>query len=197
MVALVCFLLSLWPQHFSTAQTDPELTNEDKAVFQAVLADFAKSKIEGSMVRGTKENWILVHHKSENRTFWLTDAQLNADLGSQYRIPPEIRENLRSRNLQSVSVPVLETKQIHVFDRNSFKPSETKPDFAGEDGIRQKYPQAKAWIWVYLPGYSRFRREAVVRFQFSPSPHGSSAIYSLQKKGQKWEIVWKKISHYV
>lgn len=197
MLALVCFLLGWWSQHFSTSQADPELTKEDQAVFQVVLADFANSKIEGSLVRDTRENWILVHHKTENGTGWLTDAQLNADLGSQYRIPPEIRENLRSRNLQPVSVPVVATKQIHVFDREKFKSSGPFPDIAGEGGIRQTYPQAKAWIRVYMPGYSRSRHEAVVRFQFSPSPHGSSAIYSLQKKGQKWEIVWKKISHYV
>ena len=51
-------------------------------------------------------------------------------------------------------------------------------------------------VGFWLPGYSHDCQRAVVRLSLSPTPHGATATYYLQRRASAWLVVWHEFSYY-
>jgi hypothetical protein len=82
-------------------------------------------------------------------------------------------------------------------DLDRFPRGESR-SFALYDAVKKAHPDAMAYVWVALPGYSADRRQAVVRIAFGPSAHGAMAEYLLTKDAAgSWTVTWRKFHYYV
>lgn len=64
---------------------------------------------------------------------------------------------------------------------------------SGIDGWTQfkgLYPQAKGYVCLWLPGYDKAKKSALVHFLIGPSAHGGVGTCILERKKTTWKIVW-------
>src|SRR5262249_52902874 len=55
-------------------------------------------------------------------------------------------------------------------------------------------PKAKVSVW--LPGYARDGRSAVICFVFAPTPHGAHGVYLLEKRADGgWIVIRRRIGY--
>jgi hypothetical protein len=59
------------------------------------------------------------------------------------------------------------------------------------------HPKARGFLDAYLPGYSKDGTHAVVRAGVDPSAHGAMLTAVLEKRGDKWTVVWYYIAYFV
>jgi hypothetical protein len=62
--------------------------------------------------------------------------------------------------------------------------------------VEQTYPDALAAVYLWLPGYSEDKSQAVVRFHFDPTSHGATATYLVVKEGDSWKVKERKLAYY-
>ena len=62
--------------------------------------------------------------------------------------------------------------------------------FLSQRTFADKYPTAKGWVDIWLPGISKTRDEAFFCFKFGPSQSPSLAFYKLKREGSNWKITW-------
>jgi hypothetical protein len=102
----------------------------------------------------------------------------------------DIREHLMQRNGDALSLA-------------EFRPVNQRIILSGEEALRagigfaDKHPQARGWVQVYLPGYSKPRDQAVLRFYLGPSAHGAAGTYFLNKQDGVWRVKWRDFAFYV
>ena len=53
-----------------------------------------------------------------------------------------------------------------------------------------KYPEAKAWVDIWLPGFNDANDEALFGFMFGPRHHPSAALYKLKRTASGWTVTW-------
>lgn len=118
---------------------------------------------------------------------------MQADLNlEKWEIPTEISENLRQRNDKVESLADLKFgKDVLVAD---FK--KVPPTTFGQDPPKE-YAEVKGYANVWLPGYSKDGKTAVVRFWFDPTGHGATATYLLMEKDGVWKVSKWAFAYYL
>jgi hypothetical protein len=158
------------------AQPADEATPEDFEVIAVVLKDLKEAS---ELVWNKDKSQIIVHEQTEGlipsrpdqaapRAFWLSN-QLESDLRSRKRsVSNELREALRRRNSEKVPLAGFEStdRDILVADLTAVLKN------SWPDTFSQAYPDAKAWVRMWLPGYSKDGRMAIVRFFVGPTRMG-------------------------
>ncbi len=56
--------------------------------------------------------------------------------------------------------------------------------------------RAKAYVHLYLPGYSKHRKSAILFFHFGPTPHGATCSMLMVKENNVWTVAWRKTAYY-
>jgi hypothetical protein len=72
-------------------------------------------------------------------------------------------------------------------------------EFTKEDtsfNFRELHSDARAFVSLWRPGFTRDGKQAVVRFMFGPSPHGAAATYLLERRGNEWHVVHHSLSYF-
>lgn len=174
--------------------TEPQtLTQDDRAVIELVLLDMLTRPGEELIVDEPKASHILLINRTAGGEFLTMDDQLNGELDDRKAndISLGIRRDLARRNWEPISL-------------SEFRPSSDKIILRGEDAASNRIldfesnnPDASRWVQVKLPGYSKNRDKAVLRFYVGPSPHGASGTYFLVKKGGVWLVKWREFAFYV
>ena len=59
-----------------------------------------------------------------------------------------------------------------------------------------KYPEAKAWVDIWLPGFNDANDEALFGFMFYPRHSASAALYKLKRNASGWTVTWFKFSYF-
>ena len=115
-------------------------------------------------------------------------------LKEEYDIPDDIYRSLASRNSKRVCILGLP------IDRQLIEWTDNKPKF-DSDGKRiafqQRWPRAKGWAYVTLPGFSADGKKSLIYLEYGPTAHGAEATYYLEKGSQGWQIKRKRIKHAV
>jgi hypothetical protein len=58
------------------------------------------------------------------------------------------------------------------------------------------YPDAKAYVNIWLPGFNAKNDEALFGFHFGPRHHPSLAVYKLRRAEAKWRVTWFSLCYY-
>ncbi|WP_395094019.1 ankyrin repeat domain-containing protein [Armatimonas sp.] len=179
------------PAKVQITPRDQKLTIEDTQVLERVLLDFLAYRGKDLYFLNDKTTSLMVINTT--RVFSVgSETQLDMDLENQQALTVTLamRESLVARNATSISLaswkPISSTLQL----RDQKAVTETFGRFG------EKETTARAAILLSLPGYSPQRETAVLRFSFSPTPHGASGTYFLKKLADKWEIAWRHFAYY-
>ncbi|NCB26801.1 MAG: hypothetical protein EOM62_15225 [Bacteroidia bacterium] len=60
-----------------------------------------------------------------------------------------------------------------------------------------KYPEAKAWMDIWLPGFNDANDEAFLGFLFGPRHSASAALYKLKRTASGWTVTWFTFKYFV
>jgi hypothetical protein len=172
---------------------DQELTPEDQQVIETVLLDLLAYKGKDLfLLTEPVDRIILVDRTSQSRGL-LMDDQLNSELDERQAndVSLAIRDYLAQRNSSPVSLAGFKSTAPTILLRSE---EEARAIFAG---AVHPAPEARAWVQVYLPGYSPERDRAVLRFAFGPTPHGAAGTYYLRKQEGVWRVEWRHFAIFV
>ncbi|MBI4751865.1 MAG: hypothetical protein HY774_25555 [Acidobacteria bacterium] len=187
-------LFGLNPGLVHSQKTKALVKADDILIIEAVINDFAGPqgiRLDPQVVS------VLLYQQTRVGSGYVSRAQLQCDLQIGCQIPDEIVESLQDRNQKSIQLTDFRfsNPSLKVVQRAT-----TKPDFPRHDWdfmqLKKMYPHAEVLIETYLPGYSKDRTQAAIRFMFEPTPHGASATFLLSNKHGKWEIQWRSIAYY-
>lgn len=175
-------------------ETASSITDVDRQIFEIVLADAIASEEFVTMAnsRKRKQKIVLAAKTAGSSGLLLSDAQIRADTrdDDEKKIPSDVLADLQERNSRG-SISLTE-----------FRPA--SPDIIVDDvsklvefdSFEERYPDAKAFVFAWLPGYAKDGRTAILRFYFGPTSHGATGIYFLTKVDGKWTIKWRSVAHY-
>lgn len=173
----------------------------DYAVLEAALNDLTTSENpeykapEGLQPRSGD---IVIHHKTYEYGFDDPGPESENSLHQDPRpIPGEIREDLRRRNdgrARSLADFRPANPHIKVRDLDQIVDRAGGTFFFWEE-IRKQFPDAWGYVQAYRPGYSRDGRIAILVFDGGPGlgDHDVNWIYSLARKGTRWEVEWRHL----
>jgi len=68
--------------------------------------------------------------------------------------------------------------------------------YLSDRGFADKYPEAKAWVDIWLPGFNNANDEALFGFMFGPRHHPSAALYKLKRNVSGWTVTWFKFAYF-
>ena len=68
--------------------------------------------------------------------------------------------------------------------------------FLSDRAFADKYPEAKAYVDIWLPGFNEKNDEALFGFLFGPRHQPSSAVYKLRRTKTKWRVTWFSLCYY-
>lgn len=197
LLILLCLVVSLGLNFglVHSQKTKVPFQADDVLIIEAAIKDFAsheRIKLDPQVVS------VLLYEHTRVGPGYVSRHQLKGDLQEGCQIPDDIVESLENRNQKSIQLTDFR------FSSPSLKvvqPVTTKPDFPRHDWgfiqLKKTYPKAEILIETYLPGYSKDRTQAALRFMFDPTPHGASATFLLTKKQEKWEVQWRSIAYYL
>jgi hypothetical protein len=173
-----------------------EINALDDSILALVLEDFASRRFPLLPQEQGDDLVIVVDTQIAGPSGFLSASQISAELRhSDWTVPPELVEDLAIRN--SEAVPLGERRlgeRVALEDLSQFQ---GKRHFEIWQAIREKHPKARAYVVLWLPGYSKDQTQAVVRFSFGPTPHGATATYLLVKENGKWKIKAQDFAFYV
>jgi hypothetical protein len=176
-----------------TGTAQEKITAVDSAVLSAALQHLGTQKNTPSFTGRDDKKAILVHTQSLGPSeLYLSDSQIHSDtIGEKWNVEAELREGLRRRNLCTVSLDKL------AFEKEVL-PADLDKALASYDWRPpEKYPDARAYVRVWLPAYSKDGQTAVVRLMVGPTPHGATATYLLTRGKSGWTVTKWKIAFYV
>jgi len=110
------------------------------------------------------------------------------DIGPGHAVPTDVQADALRRN---GDVPAS-------FDHLKFDPRITLARLPRSRGrgngdsqwFQHKWPNGRAWLHAWLPGYSTDGTRAIVRGWIGPSDHGALLTAFMTKNGGKWSVEW-------
>jgi hypothetical protein len=153
------------------------------------------SRVDSLDEKEAEHQSVVVNVNTLGPSKLLSDYQVNADLrNGDWEFLDELLRDLNARNVGFVSLRARVLGKRTVLEDLSQLRDKSQFEYCA--AIREKHRNAQACVFLWLPGYSRDKSQAVVRFTFGPTPHGATATYLLQKEEGKWKIRNFRIAYY-
>lgn len=139
---------------------------------------------------GAKDDGVVfVERDYGGESGFLSPSQVAGELSDEgWTIPEDARADLQRRAQKEGRVSF-----------SKLPPTLRVFEFTEEDSafnFRKLHPEARAWVSLWRPGFTRDGRQAVVRFMFGPSPHGAAATYLLERRGDGWHVIHHAFSYF-
>ena len=167
---------------------DRALTITDQTLFRVVLKHFATANTWTS----TNCALIYVQDRTIQGTGWISDGQLDCELSPRGRVlDADMKQSLRHRSKSPVSLVAFDPGDSSVCVTNAL------PEFEYSYTNRQCTFKARMSFW--MPGYSKDRQSAVVRFGYGPlthSRHRATGTYKLVNENGNWRVDWAEFGEY-
>lgn len=166
---------------------------EDAAVVQAALRHFAADQeVQAS---GSTASGPLVLYSMTCDAGGMISADQIAGEFKAGELPSDALGALVARNRGPVPLDAVKLDAALVTLRQVPAPANRSDDVLT---FEQEEPGAKAWVRLWLPGFTSDNQHAVLRFAFGPTPHGATATYLLRRQADgQWVVAWRKLSYYV
>lgn len=177
------------------AGRDRALTAEDRQIIELVLLDMLDYQGESKPFFGDKRHRkVVLVNRTPRGVGYLMDNQINGelDLDQANDVSLEISEHLAQRNPAPFSLADLRPVSKRILLRDE---SDVRRRF--DRGFTEPPRWPGPWVQIYLPGYSKRRDRAVLRFWFGPSSHGAAGTYLLKKKDGRWKVRWRDFSFFL
>jgi len=167
----------------------------DAAVFDIALADLLRWPVfDSPFGRDSVRDEIVVHSATRGPTRTLKNRRLYSDT-RQRLLPPDTYDDLLQRNVRPVSLTDYQPtdSRVIVHDAHDLILSRR---YMSVKTFGERYPDAKGFAHLWLPGYSKDARNAVVRLRIAKSKKREGAVvtYFLVKDKESWRIDWRMVS---
>lgn len=170
---------------------------EDRAVLGAFLQHILTLPPEEASLLPKSGFQIILHERTPERTGMIQSPQWKT-YDTQGDVPDEMHQALLDRNVEA---PPYEARNVS-YRTMDFAPPILLADVRAAqssryDEFEKKFPEARAWVEAFLPGYSPDKTHALVAAWVGPTPHGAFALAALDKKEERWRISWYSIYWFV
>lgn len=162
------------------------ISETDKAILRIVLADwYADLESQGETWLSRVDGTLVVFTPTVTFTH---RRQIEVDAMPQV-VPDDVIVSFIDRNSQTYDISSVEPigQGIEIATRHE----RYWVDF------EERFPDAKGWVSIFVPGYSERSDQAMIRFWGGPRSHGTGCTYFLEKIQNEWTIKWKETVHYL
>lgn len=134
---------------------------------------------------------ILVASSYQSRSGFISAGQLGADVSDEgWTVPEVARLDMERRTDAGDTLTITEPPEfVRLLNFASDRPGDVLE-------FSEKHPDARCFVSLWPPGYTADRKQAVVRFMFGPTAHGASAVYLLEFRDGKWQVLKSAIAIY-
>jgi len=181
---------------------DNVLQDLDTQVFDTVLKDLATFHEFQSRVPDDREkSQIVVHTYTRVRSEDIADRGVRSELRRKgLEAPQAVLQDLERRNTSSPQtldyspadpdIIVSDLREVIVQNRA----------YSSVKAFQDRYPDAKAFVHTWLPGYDATGMKAILRFRVGPQGRGRQSLtatgtYLLTRDQGPWEVSWRTIEY--
>jgi len=164
----------------------PRPTTDDMAVLSAALSHFATADFRVELYHTPqKPTGLVISDRSKASRIGVSPDEV-----AEYRgrsVPRNAERDLLRRSRRAASLTGLQDESPAFV---------TATDEEITMGVwTRRFPNARAWVKPWLPGYGPGRESALVVFAFGPRHHSSYATYVLKKRDGQWQVEWHHFTY--
>jgi len=146
---------------------------------------------------------IVLHWRAPEKTGFLRSDQIRTEIKDR-AWPGDAESDLRRRNTPAEARPDTYDSVATYYTNLTFAPGIVVTNLAEIEkpgrsflSFEKAHPNARGWLEAYLPGYSNDGTRAVVRAAVGPWAHAAMLTAVLEKRGDKWAVVWYHVARFV
>lgn len=174
----------------------------DRQVLETLLLHLlADSKFDMTRV-STNGATIVLHTGTPEGTGFLMSHQIHAEIRSR-KLPSDAESDMRRRNTPADAKPDTYDSVAASYTNLTFAAgivvtnlTEVWKGRRSFTSFEDAYPKARGWLKAYLPGYSQDGTRAIVRAGVGPWAHAAMLTAVLEKRGDKWTVVWYYVARF-
>ena len=145
---------------------------------------------------------IVLHTRTPEKTGFLMSDQIRSEIDHR-TLPSDAESDLRRRNTPADAKPDTYDSITAFYTNLTFAAgivvvdlTETWKGRRSFTSFEDAHPKARGWLEAYLPGYSKDGTRAVVRAGVGPWAHAAMLTAVLEKRGDKWVVVWYYVARF-
>jgi hypothetical protein len=174
----------------------------DHQVLETLLLHLlSDSKFDMTRV-STKGTTIVLHTCTPEKTGFLMSDQIRSEIGSR-KLPSDAESDMRRRNTPANTKPDTQDSVVASYTNLMFATgivvtnlTETWQGRRSFSSFEDAHPKARGWLAAYLPGYSTDGTCAILRAGVGPWAHAAMLTAVLEKRGDKWTVVWYYVARF-
>ena len=174
----------------------------DRQVLETLLMHLlTDSKFDVTRVP-TNGATIVLHTRTPEKTGFLMSDQIRSEIDHR-TLPNDAESDLRRRNTPADAKPDTYDSITAFYTNLTFAAgivvadlTETWKGRRSFTSFEDAHPKARGWLEAYLPGYSKDGTRAVVRAGVGPWAHAAMLTAVLEKRGDKWVVVWYYVARF-
>jgi hypothetical protein len=174
----------------------------DRQVLETLLMHLlTDSKFDVTRVP-TNGATIVLHTRTPEKTGFLMSDQIRSEIDHR-TLPSDAESDLRRRNTPADAKPDTYDSITAFYTNLTFAAgivvtdlTETWKGRRSFTSFEDAHPKARGWLEAYLPGYSKDGTRAVVRAGVGPWAHAAMLTAVLEKRGDKWVVVWYYVARF-
>jgi hypothetical protein len=146
---------------------------------------------------------IVLHTHTPEGTGFLMSHQIRSEIDPR-TLPSDAESDLRRRNTPAHAKPDTYDSVTVSYTNLPFATGIVVADLTevwkgrrSLTSFADTHPKARGWLEAYLPGYSKDGTRAVVRAGVGPWAHAAMLTAVLEKRGDKWAVVWYQVARFV
>jgi hypothetical protein len=194
------FLLLIACAFLPVSAAPPE--ERDRQVLETLLLHLlSDSKFDMTRV-STNGAIVVLHTRTPQKTGFLMSHQIRAEIGNR-ELPSDAELDMRRRNTPPDAKPDAYDAIAAFYTNLTFAAgivvtnlTETWQGRRSFTSFEAANPKARGWLEAYLPGYSADGTRAVIRAGVGPWAHAAMLTAVLEKRGDKWTVVWYYVARF-
>jgi len=174
----------------------------DRQVLETLLLHLLTDSKFDMTRASTNGATIVLHTRTPEKTGFLMSHQIRSEIDSR-TLPGDAESDLRRRNMPADGKPDTYDSVTAFYANLTFAAGivvanltevwKGRRSFASFQDV---HPKARGWLEAYLPGYSKDGTRAVVRAGVGPWAHAAMLTAVLEKRGDRWVVVWYHVARF-
>jgi hypothetical protein len=173
----------------------------DRQVLEALLLHLlSDSKFD--MTQASKNGaTIILHTRTPEKTGFLMPHQIRAEIEGR-KLPSDAESDMRRRNTPADGKPDTYDSVAAWYTNLTFAARIVVTNLTqiwqgrSLSSFEDAHPKARGWLEAYLPGYSADGTRAVVRAGVGPWAHAAMLTAVLERRSEKWTVVWYYVARF-
>lgn len=142
-----------------------------------------------------------MHTRTPEKTGFLMPHQIRAEIEAR-KLPSDAGSDMRRRNTPADGKPDTYDSVAAWYTNLTFAAGIVVTNLPqvwqgrSLSSFEDVHPKARGWLEAYLPGYSADGTRAVVRAGVGPWAHAAMLTAVLEKRSEKWTVVWYYVARF-